>query len=75
MTIETKYDLNELVWIMYANKIREAEITGYRFQKSNSLCSWNNIEEYCVNLLPDVQMHIVTEKDLFKTKEELIQSL
>lgn len=75
MTINTKYNINDKVWLLYANKGREGEITGFRYQKANNMCHWNNIKEYCVNLLPDAQLCIVEESLLFSTKEELIASL
>jgi hypothetical protein len=75
MIINTKFNIGNEVWIMYANKIRKGEITGFTYSESNNMCSWSNRSEYCINLLPDVQMHICNEVELFRSKEELINSL
>jgi hypothetical protein len=76
MIIETKYSIDEEVYLIYNNKIILGKITGIQIIKSNNLCSWsNNLLKYCINGLPIKQEMEMYESGLFKTKEELIASL
>jgi hypothetical protein len=74
MEIKTKYDLHDAVWFMYGNKPIEGNITGIWFVKSTNVCGWVNKLEYCVQTVL-AQQNVLTETDLFTSKEELLASL
>lgn len=68
MEINTKYDLNYLVWFVTGNKVKEVKITCCR------VCVDENKD---VTILYDInyQQENIPEEKLFKTKEELLKSL
>jgi hypothetical protein len=71
MIIETKYDPGDVVWIMINNKPTESIIYQVQpgvYMKSHSYQTKYTIEGYNSN------SPTFYEKDLFKTKTELINS-
>ena len=62
MTIETKYDIGQEVWVMSMNRPHCAKITGIRIEKHGL---FYNIE-YLLSK---------REEQIFPTKEELLKSL
>lgn len=72
MKVETKYDPGDAVWIMINNKPKECviyEVMPGMVAKSMRYLNKYTIEGYNGN------SPIFYEKDIFKTKEELINSL
>ena len=75
MTIETKYDIGDDVWIMQRNKpvrveVRDIEIS--RFQNDGMVVIRNRIVYHMVGDSANTGYH---EEELYPTKEALIQSL
>lgn len=76
MIIETKYNINDKVYIMYNNKVILCEVSGIIIIKSNNMSSWqDNYLRYCINGLPEKQEIEIEEDKIFKKKEELLKSL
>lgn len=74
MTFETKYNKNELVWILYKDKIIQKPIHSIKCETS----PWDECEtSYYINVGDDTRFEafIVNEDKCFATKEELIKSL
>ena len=72
MTIETKYDPADIVWIMIGNKPKECviyEVDPGMVLKNMSYQDRYTIEGYNAN------SPTFYERDIFRTKEELINSL
>lgn len=72
MKIETKYDPADIVWIMINNKPKECviyEVDPGKIMKTMAYQDRYTIEGYNGN------SPTFYEKDIFKTKEELIDSL
>jgi len=67
MEVESKYNLGDLVWLIYDNKAVRFKVTGVRISVEDA----DNYEvEYS---LSDCTKRL--EHQLFDTKEELIKSL
>lgn len=76
MIIKTKYNIGDIVYIMYNNKIILGEVTGIIIIKSNNMSSWqDNYLRYCINGLPERREVEIEEDKIFKTKEKLLKSL
>lgn len=77
INIKTKYDLNELVYVLYDNKIIIAkiidiQITTHTMEKHNDI----TIKYYLVNA--DDRTHRLgyyQERNMFDTKKQLLESL
>ena len=76
MTIKTKYNIGDVAYVMYKNKVTSIKIVGMDI----------NIEEgfdgqYILPATTRVvyydfgKYHLFNEQDLFPTKEELLKSL
>lgn len=73
MTIETKYNIYDEVWSMHSDKPTKSTIVGIYICKTSSKCQLTEQITYYLDITSNsVQKH---EEHLFKTKEELIQSL
>jgi len=76
MTIETKYSINEKVWVMHDNNIKQAEINKIDIlimPKATSIhyFLFGPIAGYNHDLFP----YGVKEDRLFTSKEELLKTL
>lgn len=75
MTIITKYDLLQTVWLMRGNKAIETTImaiTTHRVHdNSGKSLVGHDSNEYITSMLSES----VQEEDLFATKEDLLKSL
>ena len=72
MKIETKYDPTDIVWIMIGNRPKECviyEVDPGKIMKSMTYQDRYTIEGYNGN------SPTFYEKEIFRTKEELINSL
>ena len=65
MTIETKYNIGDEVWLMYRNKVFSGRIVGIVLQS-------NRISYKIVSIIKGMWF---SESKLFLTKEELLKSL
>lgn len=73
MTFETKYNVDDKVWIYLDGKVREFPI-----QTIDIRISKKEIEtKYYLNVgtKDDYKCHLISEDKCFATKEELIKSL
>jgi hypothetical protein len=76
MKIETKYNINQEVWFMYNNKPRKDKPFKIDFSYDSEKAKEEII--YTFKKTEDRQYildDVVNEKDIFATKEELINSL
>ena len=74
MKFETKYNKDDLVWILYKDKILHKKVHSIKCESS----PWNSAAiAYFINIGDDdkFESHIVEEDKCFATKEELIKSL
>ena len=71
MTIETKYNIGDEVWIMVRGECYQLKVVGIR---TNSLKYYKSIE-YFVSEDGDELSFTFGESELFPTKEELLKSL
>ena len=82
MKIETKFDIGDRVFYMEKNKVEESIITDIEIivglKKENGMINYDNIkasikrEIYYLDMNRDLKFH---PRWLFKTKEELLNSL
>lgn len=71
MTIETKYDVGDLVWIMSYNKCCECKIKRIHITKDHGGCD-------CYYILEDSDGELVSnysEDEIFPDKDSLLLSL
>lgn len=77
MKIETKYDLKETVYFMYENKINKGYVQKIIYETDISV--FNNQVTKILTYLVAVEQTVLnfrfSEYQLFKSKEELINSL
>jgi len=76
MKIETKYNINQDVWFMYANKPRKDK--PFKIEFSYDAKKGEQEVYYTFPKFIDAQYLLddtVEESDIFATKEELINSL
>lgn len=76
MKIETKFDVGQKCFIMQANKIVETtikEISIYVYR--DNPCQENNVPHIRYGIKSYLGELSLTESDMFKTKEELINAL
>lgn len=73
MEIKTKYNIGDKVYTLHKNKITKVKIKAVN-------CALSNTERY-IGYATDIveglfnSNKVFTEKELFKTKEELLESL
>ncbi len=82
MKVETKFDIGDRVFYMEKNKVEESIITDIEIRvglkEENGMINYDNIkaviksEIYYVDMNRDLKYH---PRWLFKTKEELLNSL
>lgn len=70
----TKYDLGDELYFLCNNKIRKGYVVGLYFNTERCSNGYQYTEEE-YNLNSDEEIYTHTVKDLFRTEEELIQSL
>jgi len=68
MEVETKFDIGDKVWLIYNNLVTALKVSGYRITIDES---FNPEIVYTLNY----NCLEVAESQLFKTKEELLNSL
>ena len=68
MTITSKFNRDDMVWLMHANKPMQRKIVGIRMTADG----YNNINIYYSF---NTQDYTTPEYQLFATKEELLNSL
>ena len=73
MTITTLYDEGEKIWILYHQKAKLVEIKSItiatKYKEMLEIDYFVDVSETPGTYMP----HIVNEKDMFKSKEELIK--
>jgi hypothetical protein len=75
MTIETKFDIGDVCYFMYDNKVKDSTIVKINFTKEKLLSSFN-MEKLTYNVALGYVSNIDFEEDkLFPTKEDLLKSL
>lgn len=82
MTIETKYNIGDVVWFLEDNKAKSGKVTGLRFAygigEFFGKLATNEGQTYINYFLRGDFIHsgcVLEEKFLFPTKEELLKSL
>lgn len=72
MEIKTKYNIGDKVWWINDNKALTGEILSVHFHQwsDESVTKEYTVEQYAVS-----GGHVVNEKYLFPTKEELLKTL
>jgi len=73
MTIETKFNIYEDVWSMHSDKPTKSTIVGIYICKTSSKCQLVEQITYYLDITSSGVLKF--EDSLFKTKEELLQSL
>lgn len=74
MTIETKYDVRDIVWFMYNNKIESSPVR--KIDITRKIYLWSTVTYVKYKLALSYVANIDFEEDeLFPTKEELLKSL
>ena len=71
MTIETKYNIGDEVWLMNENKAYVSFIEDVRVKRNSK----NTKIEYMVESMQKKDFGLKKEQELFPTKEELLKSL
>ena len=81
MTIETKYNIGDEVWLMYDNNAIRGRILGIEanyscshFDSANTPQCVDYSEDYTVKICLGHSIRMLG-RDLFPTKEELLKSL
>ena len=74
MTIETKYNLGDEVWVMYENKAITAEMLEINISVLNTKYRGVCADVFCKVKTPYFTREI-HESHLYSTKEELLKSL
>ena len=72
MTIETKYNIGDEVWVKAYAKATKCKVTGINF------CKWGEMYENLLYTILDTkncEYYDIEEKCLYPTKEELLKSL
>lgn len=76
MTIETKFDIGNYVWLMWYNKPIQTQIMEIKTKTKE-------VSKFCIKTFKETTIEYVIEEDsalipeckLFPTKEELLKSL
>ena len=73
MKIETKYNLEDTVWVMHENKVESGMVAGLdaTISPMNSALSIT----YIIHYLPKTGARKCAEYELYPSKEELLKSL
>lgn len=74
MTIETKYDIGDEVWLMYENKAITAQVIEMNVEIRVNIMSDVSANCYCKIKSPHFTREI-HDSHIFPTKEELLKSL
>ena len=76
MTIETKFNIGQEVWLMWYNKPISTQIKEIRTttQKCSKFCI-KTFEETTIGYVIEEDFAFISEDKLFPTKEELLKSL
>lgn len=75
MTIETKFDIGDVCYFMYDNKVKDSTIVKINFTKEELTATFN-MEKLTYNVELGYVSNIDFEEDkLFPTKEDLLKSL
>lgn len=72
MTIETKYNIGDEVWFMQNNKICSDTITAIHAYRTETI---SHITYGFGTSIHSQVIAIISERDLFPTKEKLLKSL
>ena len=72
MKIETKFDIGDNVFLLVENKVNTAEVITAHVRISRNTYNVDIVEIHYV--VTDIS-RIISEKDLFATKQELLDSL
>lgn len=78
MTIETKYNIGDEVYLMLSNKVKKALIIGVLITKGEHRKSEKYTSQeirYNLHIVGETSYEGFSEGSLFKTKEELLASL
>jgi hypothetical protein len=75
MIIETKHNINDEVWVLYDDKVLKGKIQGINLVKSKGTCPWVDGINYFIKLTGLVNNYVCNENKIFKTKQELLDSL
>lgn len=78
MIIETKYNIGDEVWLMMSNKPKKVTIIGLLITKGEHRKSEKYTSQeirYNLHAIGEQSYEGWTEKNLFKTREELIENL
>ena len=67
MEVQTKFNINDTVWVVVDNKVTQRRITGIEISVENP-----SKPEIIYATIGDIKY---PEQDVFKTKQELIDSL
>jgi len=77
MTIETKFDVFDKVWAIYGNTVTEGRVLTiniHTFVTDGNRNTMTTIN-YKIDINKDIKPVEVREENLFRTKEDLINSL
>lgn len=74
MTIETKYNIGDEVWLMYDNKAITAQVIEMNVEISEDYLSGVSADCWCKIKCPHFTRKI-HDAHIFPTKEELLKSL
>ena len=74
MEIKTKYSVNQKVWFIEDNKVKNEEILELTFSKDSSCESIFYYFKEKENIMHNWK-RMIEEKDVFSTKEELIKNI
>ncbi len=74
MTIETKYNIGDEVWLMYENRAITAQVVTMNVEISDHIMGDVSANCYCKIKCPHFTREI-HDSHLFPTKEELLKSL
>lgn len=76
MTIETKYNIGDVVYVMYNNKVTSIKICGMDINIEEGFDGQYTLPTKVEILYYDFgKHHSFNEQNLFPTKEELLKSL
>ena len=74
MTIETKYNIGDEVWLMYENMAMTAQVIAMNVEISEIIKGYVSANCYCKIKCPHFTREI-HESRIYPTKEELLKSL
>ena len=68
METKTKYDIKDMVWLVNENKAVKMSVTGLAITATGT-------DKYEVKYILNYSLSDIPESQVFKTKEELLESL